>query len=113
MSSWSREEALTDPAIVEPLKFLSEFRFSLKEIPVEITVRLYRPVHSGRIVIHRSHDIAVDGVAPGKTYEYDEESSEGEALQAAVCDLVSVYNAARAKGLRPDRSWLKPNQAFQ
>ena len=112
MSNWSREEALTDPAIVEPMKFLSEFRFSLKGISTEITVRLYQPVHSGRIAIRRSHDIAVDGINPGKTHEYDEESSEGEALEAAVCDLVSVYNAAREKGLKPDSSWLKPNPQF-
>ena len=111
--SWSREEALTDPAIVEPMKFLSEFRFSLKGIPTEITVQLYQPVHSGRIVIRRSHDIVVEGVSAGKTYDYDEESSEGEALQAAVCDLVSVYNAARAKGLKPDASWLKANPDFK
>ena len=107
--SWSREEALTDPAISEPMKFLSEFRFCLRDIPVEITIRLYQPVHSGRIVIRRSHDIAVDGVSSAKTHNYDENSSEGEALEAAVCDLVAVYNAARAKGLKPDRSWLKPN----
>jgi hypothetical protein len=113
MSSWSREEALTDPAIAEPIKLLSEFRFSLKGIPVEITIRLYKPVHSGRIVIRRSHDITVEGVSAGKTYDYDEESSEGEALQAAVCDLVSVYNAARAKGLKPDVSWLKPSPNFK
>jgi hypothetical protein len=110
--SWSREEALTDPAIREPMKFLSEFRFSLRDIPVEITIRLYQPVHSGRIVIRRSHDIAIEGISPGKAYNYDEESSEGEALQAAVCDLVTAYNAARAKGLKPDGSWLKANLNF-
>ena len=110
--TWSREEALTDHAISEPMKFLSEFRFSLRDIPIEITIRLYQPLHSGRIAIRRSHDIAVDGISSGKAYDYDEESSEGEALQAAVCDLVSVYNAARAKGLKPERSWLKPNPNF-
>jgi hypothetical protein len=111
--SWSREEALTDPAIVEPMKFLSEFRFHLRDISVEITVRLYRPVHSGRIVIHRSHDIAVDGISSATTHDYNEESSEGEALQAAVCDLVSIYNAARTKGFKPDSSWLKANANFR
>src|SRR5256885_15064588 len=109
---WSREEALTDPAIVDPMKLLSDFRFHLRDIPVEITTRLYKPVHSGKIAIRRSHDIAVDGVSPGKTYRYDEESSEGEALQAGVCDLVSIYNAARAKGLKPDTSWMRPNANF-
>jgi hypothetical protein len=69
-------------------------------------------VHSGRIVIRRSHDIAVDGISPGKPYNFDEESSEGEALEAAVCDLVSVYSAAREKGLKPAASWLKPNPQF-
>ena len=112
MSSWSREEALTDPAIRDPMKLLSEFRFQLKDIPTEIIIRLYQPVHSGRIIIRRSHEIAVDGISPGKEYNYNEEASEGEALQAAVYDLVSVYNAARAKGLKPDQGWLKPNSIF-
>jgi hypothetical protein len=49
--SWSREEALTDPASAEPMKFLSEFRFRLKDIPTEITVRLYQPVHSGSLLL--------------------------------------------------------------
>ena len=110
--SWSREEALTDPAIVDPMKLLSEFRFHLRDIPEEITIRLYKPVHSGKIVIGRSHDIVIEGVSSGKTYGYDEESSEGEALQAAVCDLVSGYNDAKAKGMKPDRSWLKANENF-
>ena len=110
--SWSREEALTDPAICEPMKLLSEFRFCLRDISVEITIQLFQPVHSGKILIRRSHDIVVDGISPAKAHEYDEESSEGEALEAAVCDLVSVYNAARAKGLKPDRSWLKPTPNF-
>jgi len=56
---WSREEALTDPSIREPLIFLSEFRFSLRDIPTEISVRLYRPIHSAKIVVRRSHDISV------------------------------------------------------
>src|SRR4029077_2905182 len=110
--SWSREEALTDPAIFEPMKFLSEFRFSLRDIPVEITIRLYQPVHSGRIVIRRSHAIAVDGINPATAQSRDDDSSEGEALHAAVTDFVTVYNTARAKGLKPDRGWLKPNPGF-
>jgi hypothetical protein len=29
-----------------------------------------------------------------------------------VDQLLSIYNAARAKGLKPDASWLKPNADF-
>ena len=111
--SWSREEALTDPAIVEPMKLLSEFRFSLKSIPTEIVIRLYKPVHSGKIVIRRSHEVAVNGVTAAPAETFADDCSEGEALREAVNDLVDVYNAARAKGLKPDVCWLKPNPDFK
>jgi hypothetical protein len=110
--SWSREEALTDPAIREPLIFLSEFRFSLRDIPIEIAVRLYRPLHSGKIVVRRSHDISVSGLDPRQAADCNDDSAEGEVLHAAVDELICVYNAARAQGLTPDRSWLKPNADF-
>jgi hypothetical protein len=109
---WSREEALTDPAIREPLVFLSEFRFSLRDIPVEIAVRLYRPVHSSKIVVRRSHDVSVSGLSAQAAAECGDDSKEGEVLHAAVDELVCVYNAARAQGLKPDASWLKPNPNF-
>ena len=111
--SWSREEALTDPAIANPMKLLSEFRFSLRDIPTEIVVRLFKPMHSGKIVIQRSHNIAVDGAGAAAAESFDEDCSEGEALREAVNHLVNVYNAARAKGLKPDASWLKPNPDFR
>ena len=110
--SWSREEALTDPAIREPLIFLSEFRFLLRDIPGEITIRLYRPIHSAKIVVRRSHEISVSGVDAPAAGTADDEGHEGEVLHAAVDQLLSIYNAARAKGLKPDASWLKPNPHF-
>ena len=39
--------------------------------------------------------------------------SEGDALHAVVDEMVSLYNAARAQGLTPDISWLKPNENFR
>ena len=110
--SWSREEALTDPALVKPMKLLSEFRFSLREIPTEIAVRLYQPIHSIEILARRSHDIVVDGVQASPT-DCENPSSEGEVLHAAVNELIAMYNAARAKGLKPEASWLKPNPDFR
>ena len=107
--SWSREEALTDPALSEPLMFLSEFRFFLRGIPVEIVVRLYGPIHSDKIVVRRSHNIAVRGLDKSRPVKCDDDSHEGEVLHAAVDELISVYNAARAQGLKPDASWLTPN----
>jgi len=110
--SWSREEALTDPAIREPLIFLSEFRFCLRDIPNEVMIRLYRSIHSSKIVARRSHDISVNGVDAPAGAACDDEGHEGEVLHTAMDELLSVYNAARAKGLKPDASWLKPNPNF-
>jgi len=109
--SWSKEEALTDPAVREPLIFVSEFRFHLKDIPTEVTIRLYRPLHSGRMVARRSHDLVIPNVtAPSAANE--ETDSEGAALHMSINELVQLYNAARAQGLTPDASWLKPNEQF-
>jgi hypothetical protein len=107
----SREEALTDPAIWKPWVFLSEFRFSLRDIPVEIVVRLYRPAHPSKIVV-RSRDISVSGINGQQTAIWEDDSGEGEVLHAAVDELLCVYNAACTQGLKPEASWLKPNPDF-
>src|SRR5438105_7838052 len=103
---WSREEALTDPSIREPLIFLSEFRFSLRDIPTEITIRLYRPIHSSKIIVRRSHDVSVNGVDAAAAAPPDDEGHEGEVLHGAVDQHLSLYNAARTKRLNTDTSWL-------
>jgi hypothetical protein len=111
--SWSREEALTDPAVREPMMFTSEFRFRLRDIATEIILRLYRPLHSGRIVVRRSHDLSIPQVAAlAPAAPADESNNEGDALHAVVDEMVSLYNTARAQGLMPDISWLKPNENF-
>jgi len=112
--SWSREEALTDPAVREAMMFTSEFRFRLRDIPTEIILRLYRPLHSGRIVVRRSHDLSIPQVAaPAPAAHADESDSEGDALHLVVDEMVSLYNRARAQGLTPDVSWLTPNENFR
>src|SRR6267142_2772135 len=98
--SWSREEALTDPAVKGPLMFVSEFRFNLRDIPTEIVMRTYRPLQSGRIIVRRSHNLSIPELsapAPAKEADVD---SEGEALHTSVDEMVRYYNAARAKGLK-------------
>src|SRR5438105_4757702 len=111
--SWSREEALTDPAVREAMMFTSEFRFCLRDIPTEIILRLYRPLHSGRLVVRRSHDLLIPQVtAPAPAAHVDDGDSEGDVLHVVVDEMVSLYNTARAQGLTPDTSWLKPNANF-
>ena len=111
--TWSREEALTDPAVREPMMFVSEFRFHLRDIPTEIAIRVYRPLFSGQYIAHCSHKLSVPGVAaPPASAADDAEASEGRTLHYAVEELVSVYNAARSQGMTPDAAWLVPNADF-
>lgn len=111
--AWSKGEALTDPAIRDPIIFLSEYRFHLPDIPVEIIMRLYRPLHSGNIIVRRSHNLVVENIEPAAPASADTDlTDEGEALHKAVDELVSVFNGARNRGLKPHASWLKASDDF-
>ena len=110
--SWSTSEALTDPAIREPMSFRSEFKFFLRDIPVEITVRLYNRVHSSDVSVRRSHEMAVPGLDPQEKTSCEDQTEDGEALQKVVSEFICIYHAAVAKGLKPDASWLQRNPEF-
>ena len=112
--SWSREEALTDPAVREPMIFVSEFRFHLKDIATEITIRLYRPLFHGDYIVRRSHHLSIPQVEiPPTPAEDDGEPSEGGALHKAMQEYISLYNAACAQGLVPSPIWLTRNPEFR
>lgn len=111
--SWSTSEAMTDPAIREPMAFRSEFKFFLRDIPVEITLRLYNPIHSSTVVVRQSHLISVPGLDPQEQAACEDQTRDGEVLQSVVSQFVCVYNTAVAKGLKPDSSWLQQNPDFR
>jgi hypothetical protein len=110
--SWSISEALTDPAVREAIAFRSEFKFHLRDIPTEITVRFYNPVASRTVVVRQSHTISVPGLDPQASAACEEDAEDGEVLQSVVGKFTCAYNAAVEKGMKPDSSWLKPNPEF-
>lgn len=110
--SWSISEALTDPAIREPIAFRSEFKFRLRDIPTEITVRFYNPIASSKVVVRQSHTVSIPGLDWQAKGECEDETQDGEVLQSVVCEFTRAYNAAVEKGMKPDPSWLKPNPNF-
>ena len=110
--SWSTNEAFTDPAIRGSMSFRSEFKFFLKEIPVEITLRLYDPIHSEDIVVRQSHMISVPEMGPAQEPVCADQTLEGEVVQSVIRQFLDVYNAAVGKGLKPEASWLKLDTNF-
>jgi len=103
---------MTDPSIREPMTFRSEYRFSLRDIPVEITLRLYKPIHSSSIVVRKSHRLSIPGFDEQPRATGEEQTEEGEALQDVICQFVHAYNGAIAKGLKPNPSWLQRDPKF-
>ena len=103
---------MTDPAVRDAMIFRSEYRFCLRDIPVEITLRLYKPIHSSSIVVRKSHRLSIPGVDEQTRTTAEEQTEEGEALQGVICEFVHIYNAAVAKGLKPDSSWLQQDSKF-
>ena len=111
--SWSITEALTDPAIRKAVSFRSEFKFYLGDIPVEITLRVYKPIHSSALIVRPSHLLSVPGLDKAMQTSCEEQEQEGEALQIVIKELVCTYNAAIAQGLKPEASWLRQNPEFR
>ena len=111
--SWSISEAMTDPAIREPMTFHSEYKFFQRDIPVENTVRLYNPIHSSAVLVRQSHSISVPGLDAQEQAICEDQTQDGEVLQSVIGGFVCVYNAAVAKGLKPDPSWLQQNPEFR
>jgi hypothetical protein len=103
---------MTDPAIREPISFRAEFKFFLRDIPVEITLRLYNPVHSNTVIVRQSHFIAVAGVDQEEQAACEDQTRDGDVLQQAISEFVCVYNAAIGNGLKPEASWLQRNPDF-
>lgn len=95
------------------MMFVSEFRFVLRDIPTEITIRLYRPIFSGQYIARCSHKLEIPGVnGPAAPSDDGAEPNEGRTLHDAVEHLVATYNAAKAQGLAPSASWLVANTEF-
>jgi hypothetical protein len=99
--SWSTSEAITDPAIREPMTLRSEFRFQLRDIATETTFRLH------------SHLISVPSLDQQAQATGADETQDGEVLQNVMGEFVCVYNAAVAKGMKPDPLWLEENPDFR
>jgi hypothetical protein len=110
--SWSISEAMTDPAVKQPMAFHSEYKFFLRDIPTEITLRFYNPFHSSQIVVRQSHRISIPGLNLQDRASCEDDSQDGDVLQAVISEFVCNYNAAIAKGLKPESSWLQADPTF-
>jgi hypothetical protein len=109
---WTVETALGDAAVEQPVQFVSEFKFFLKDIPTEITIRLYRPVNGSGVQFTQSHFIQTpDQAGPYRTSR-PWNDDEPRALHQVIDGLTSYYKAAVLNGHKPSADWLHENSHF-
>lgn len=108
----SIKKVLSNPRLEVQREFVGEYQFQLTDIPVPITVRLYRQLGSDVVEFRQSHFIHT----PVQGSKYMTSSSWGkdekEALQRAVQTFVSFYEEAVRAGHRPAAKWLVKNDAI-
>jgi len=99
--------------VERPREFIGEYKFYLRDIPVEITVRLYKSFNGKGVMFEQSHFINT----PSQIDEYRTSrpwnDNEKIALDQAVSGLLRFYNMAVSEGHLPDESWLARNESFK
>src|ERR1035438_8698860 len=108
----SIRQALENPNLEVQRELIREYQFQLKDIPIPITIRLYRRLGTDVIEFRQSHYIRT----PVQAGRYRTDSSWGEneaaALRRAIQTLVSFYEDAVRVGKAPAESWLLKNDSF-
>ena len=105
-------DILSQKGIETPVRFVSEYRFYLKYIPVSITIRLYEPALGDGYFFKQSHLIHTPVQAGPYMTDHATGSSEEAAVQRALETFLSYYNGAIKEGYEPEESWLVPNKNF-
>ena len=98
--------------IESPERFLSEYQFYLKYIPVKITIRFYEPVLGDGYSFKQSHFIHTPVQIGPYVTDHATGSSEEAAVQRALRTFLSYYNDAIKEGYEPEEAWLVPNKNF-
>ncbi|MFH1226724.1 MAG: hypothetical protein V1701_02320 [Planctomycetota bacterium] len=110
---WTIESALDDDLISNPRKLLSGYQFTLGEIPVLITIRLYKQLNGKNVEFEQSHFIhtPIQGGPYMTSIPWNDD--EASALHQVISGFTRDYNAAVKQGHKPAESWLVPNKNFR
>jgi hypothetical protein len=106
------ESVFDDPAIELPRQFVSEFKFSLKDIGVEIRIKIYRFLSSSKFGFEQSHYIKTPQQGGPYRPGLAAFGNEAAALHQAVQSIMTHYEPAVQAGIEPCDEWMIPNQCF-
>ncbi len=97
----------------EPRKLIGEYKFYLGTLTPEITIRLYVPFHSTKILFEQSHFINT----PTQMDAYETSRPWNDDVYSAINQVISgftgYYESAVRNGNIPDNSWLVSNPNFE
>src|SRR5688572_23289541 len=106
------KDALNHASIEEVKQLLSEYKFRLSRIPVEITIRLYKGVTRGGVWFEQSHYMSSPTQGSPYVTSRPHNSDEADALHQAVRGFTTYYDEAIAEGHSPNENWLVRNDRF-
>ena len=109
---WTIESALENELIQNQRKLLSEYKFELGEIPVEITIRMYQQLKGNKVEFTQSHFIHTPKQAGPYKTSIPIKDYEAEALHQVVSAFSNYYSQAVSAGCKPSPSWLIKNEEF-
>jgi len=93
-------------------RFVSEYRFCLEGIPVEITIRLYESIRGDGYLFKQSHFIHTPVQCGPYMTDHATGSSEDASVKRALQTFLPYYNDAIKNGYEPEEAWLVPNKNF-
>lgn len=103
-------EVFDDDAIEYSKVLISEYKFSVKDIAIEITIRIYKST-TGNFDFTQSHYIKT----PTQIDEYitnPSHDTEERSLSRAVRTITQYYNEAVQANHEPSEDWLIENEHF-
>jgi len=111
---WTPETvfAPNETAIDSAKELLKEYQFTLKDISVPITIRLFKVFGAEGVHFTQSHFIHTPVQIDKYTTSRPCNDSLGAALHQVVFGFTSNYDVAVKKGHKPDAAWLIPNPNF-
>ena len=108
----SIENVLRNPLLEVQSEFLAEYQFQLKDIPVCITIRLYKRLGSDVVEFRQSHFTHTPVQATRYRTDSSWGESESEALHRAIQTFAPFYEEALRAGHKPTEKWLLKNDGF-
>jgi len=109
---YDEHNVFDDEAIESSLVFVPEYRFTLNDISIPVSIKIFRNLDRNWFEFEQSHYIHTPTQAGPYITSRPWNDDEMSALHQAVSGIIQYYNSAVKEGHPPSDGWLKKNEVF-